>query len=226
MNWTYLLILAGTIFGPIILSFDKNIRYVKSWKYALMAAVIVAVPFIIWDAIFTHYKFWGFNDEHNLGIRFFDLPLEEILFFILVPFACTFIYECCKYFMRNKSFLLFNRIFAFLIPLYALTLVFIGNIGFYTVTSIIAASVVLFWMMKNNALRFIPIAFCITLIPFAIVNGILTGGMTESPVVWYNEAQKVDFRIFTIPMEDVLYNFALLASNMILFEKLKHKFSK
>jgi len=226
MNWFYLILNLGTLLGPLALSFDKNVQYRKVWGKSLLSALIIAIPFIIWDIIFTQNGFWGFNPDFILGIYIYHLPIEEILFFIIIPFACTFIYECCKYFLRNYSFTIFNRVFAFLIPIYAVTLTFLDDVGYYTLLSILSASAVLFWMMKNPNYRFIPIAFFISLLPFFIVNGFLTGGMTEAPVVWYNDAQKVDQRIFTIPMEDILYNFALLVSNLLLFEKLNQRFSK
>lgn len=226
MNWFYLVLNIGTLLCPLVLSFDKNVQYIKSWKNSLLAALIISIPFIIWDIIFTENGFWGFNPDFILGIYIFHLPIEEILFFIIIPFACTFIYECCKYFFNKYSFSVFNRVFTFAIPMYALVLTFLDDVGYYTLLSIVSSSIVLFWMMKNTYYRYIPIAFCITLIPFFVVNGMLTGGITENPVVWYNDAQKVDQRIFTIPMEDILYNFALLVSNMILFEKLNQRFSK
>ncbi|MEJ6583601.1 MAG: lycopene cyclase domain-containing protein [Crocinitomicaceae bacterium] len=226
MKSLYLILDIATLACPLLLSFDNNIQYAKSWKSSLLAALIIAIPFIIWDIIFTQYGFWGFNPEFITGIYIFHLPIEEILFFIIVPFACTFIYECCKYFFRSYQFIILNRVFTFFIPLYALNMVFLDDIGYYTLLSIVASSIVLFWMMRNPQYRFISIAFCFILMPFFIVNGFLTGEFTEFPVVWYNDAQKVDYRIFTIPMEDVLYNFALIVSNILAFEFIKKLLAK
>ena len=226
MKSLYLIIDLATLCCPLFLSFDKNVNYIKSWKSSILAALIISIPFIIWDVIFTQHGFWGFNHDYITGIYIFNLPIEEILFFIIVPFACTFIYECCKTFMKSYQFTKFNRVFTLLIPIYALTLTFLDDVGYYTLLSIVSSSIVLFWMMKNPQYRYIPIAFVFVLIPFFIVNGILTGGFTESPVVWYSEVQKVDYRIFTIPMEDILYNFALIVSNILVFEFIKKRLAK
>lgn len=226
MKSLYLIIDLATLCCPLFLSFDKNVKYFQSWKSSLLASVVVAIPFIIWDVIFTQNGYWGFNPDYITGIYFFHLPIEELLFFIIVPFACTFIYECCKTFIKSTNFTFFNRIFTFSIPLYALVLVYLDDVGYYTLLSIVSSSIVMFWMMKKPQYNFIPIAFIFILIPFFIVNGILTGGFTESPVVWYSDAQKVDYRLFTIPMEDVLYNFALIVSNILAFEFIKQKLAK
>ncbi|MCH2230627.1 MAG: lycopene cyclase domain-containing protein [Crocinitomicaceae bacterium] len=222
-HWFYLALDIGTFLCPLCLSFDSNVAYRKSWISAFLASLIIAVPFLIWDVIFTENGFWGFNPEFISGIYIFNLPLEEVLFFILIPFACTFIYEVCKHFFRNWNVSALNRIFFLFIPLYALTLVLIDDYGYYTLSVVISSSLVLFWLLSNPTYRFAPLAFIISIIPFLIVNGALTGSFTDEPVVWYSEAQKISYRIFTIPMEDILYSFTMVVGNIIVFEKLKAK---
>jgi lycopene cyclase domain-containing protein len=59
----------------------------------------------------------------------------------------------------------------------------------------------------------------ISLIPFVIVNGLLTGYLdVNTPPVWYNNDEIIGVRFLTIPLEDFLYNFVLIYSNYILFE--------
>ena len=48
------------------------------------------------------------------------------------------------------------------------------------------------------------------LIPFFIVNGILTGSFIENEVVWYNNTENLNIRLFTIPIEDSVYAFTLI----------------
>ncbi len=221
MKWLYLLLDGFTLLCPLVLSFEKKVHFYRSWKSAILASLIVAIPFLIWDFYFTEKGFWGFNPEYISGIYLFHLPLEEYLFFIVVPVACTFIYEVCKYFFRNYELRLFNRIFQFAIPAYALLLVLIGDIGYYTLSVEITAALVLAWMMLNPAYKYTGLAFVFSLLPFFLVNGILTGSFIPGEVVWYSEAQKVEPRLFTIPMEDILYSFSLVVPNMLLFEKIK-----
>ncbi len=56
------------------------------------------------------------------------------------------------------------------------------------------------------------------LIPFFIVNGVLTGSGIENEVVWYNDAENIGIRLFTIPLEDSAYAFSMLLFNLVLFK--------
>lgn len=61
--------------------------------------------------------------------------------------------------------------------------------------------------------------YLVSLIPFLIVNGILT----SLPVVIYNDTENLGIRIFTIPVEDTMYSLLLLLMNVVLFEFFKKK---
>ena len=50
------------------------------------------------------------------------------------------------------------------------------------------------------------------LVPFAIVNGVLTGSFIPGEVVWYNDSQNLGIRIATIPIEDFAYAFSMILS--------------
>ena len=221
MKGLYVLIDLFTLACPLVLSFEKRVQYFRHWKNAFLAALVIAVPFLIWDVLFTSWGFWGFNKDYLIGVEFLGLPLEEYLFFIVVPFACTFIYVVCRHYFNSDSLRWFNRLFLFAIPAYGLILPLIGGIGYYTLSVEISSALVLFWMLLSPRVTHIAIAFLFSLIPFLFINGILTGSFLDTPVVWYSEAQKVTPRIFTIPMEDVLYSFTLIGANILVFEKFK-----
>lgn len=61
------------------------------------------------------------------------------------------------------------------------------------------------------------------LIPFLIVNGILTGSYVDEPIVWYNNAENLGIRIGTIPVEDTVYAMLLLMMNITFLERFSSK---
>ena len=65
--------------------------------------------------------------------------------------------------------------------------------------------------------------YSIILIPFFIVNGILTGMWISEEVVWYNDEENLGFRLMIIPVEDVFYGMAMLLMTTIISDKLKAK---
>ena len=70
--------------------------------------------------------------------------------------------------------------------------------------------------------RFI-FAYLVHLIPLMICNGILTGGLTEAPVVIYNNSENLGIRIWTVPIEDLIYSMTLFLMNISFMEYLRNK---
>ncbi len=223
MKGLYLLLDGLLILVPVALSFGSRIHYFEKWRSVLFASIVVAVPFLIWDSIFIETGFWGFNPDYLVGLNVGNLPIEEVLFFFVIPFACTFIYECCKYYLQPLQFKTLDRLIGFTIPVYALILTLIEPTGWYTLSVVVSSGIVLFLWLRKNQYRYMGIAFLISLVPFLIVNAVLTGAVTSEPVVWYNELQKVSPRIWTIPMENVLYSFTLVISVFLLTEFFEKK---
>ena len=100
-HYTYFLILAASLAGPLALSFDKKVAFYKNWKYLFPAMLIPAILYIAWDIYFTQNGMWSFNPEYVTGINMYNLPLEEVLFFFVVPYCCVFIYACIRAYFPN-----------------------------------------------------------------------------------------------------------------------------
>jgi len=66
-------------------------------------------------------------------------------------------------------------------------------------------------------------AYFVHLIPFFIVNGVLTGAVTPNPVVWYNPEEIIGLRIVSIPIEDTIYALTCLLIPISVLEYLKTK---
>ena len=81
----YFYVLLGSIVFPFLLSFDKKISFYKKWKFLFPAIFLVAIVFIAWDVYFVKNGVWGFNKAYLSGLYVFNLPIEEVLFFIIIP---------------------------------------------------------------------------------------------------------------------------------------------
>lgn len=225
MSALYLILNLLTVSFPLVRSFEPKINYSSKWKALFPAILITAVFFIAWDVVFTKNGVWGFNPMYLTGIYFFGLPLEEWLFFFTVPFASVFIYECVIYFLPKVSTSQSLRIGSIII---SIVIVFIGllNAGrAYTFWNFLFGGLFLGVISIINPGWFgkFWVTYLLHLIPFVLVNGVLTGSFIPEQIVWYNNEENLSIRFFTIPIEDSVYSLLLLLMNVTLFEYFKNK---
>jgi lycopene cyclase domain-containing protein len=221
----YAILLLVSIFFPLILSFDKKVAFYKHWKYVLVAISIVAAVFIFFDVILTKTGVWNFNDEYLLGLKLLNLPLEEWLFFIFVPYACLFIHYVLKaYFPRLRlakktANMLSVALIAllFIILIFNFDKIYTAYIAAYTIL-VIGLS----FLIRSNETRYFYVTFLVMLIPFIMVNSILTGSFIKDEVVWYNNIENLSIRFLTIPIEDFAYAFSLIFSNLLVIDVLSN----
>jgi len=220
-KYYYLLINIFTISIPLMKSFDHRVRFISRWKGLLLGISITGLVFIIWDIAFTKIGVWGFNPTYLTGINIVNLPLEEWLFFITVPYACMFIYEAMNYYVKTDILgkMGYPITYILIIVLFILGLIFLDN--WYTgLTFLLTAGYLLFIVIKikPNYLGRFYIGYIISFIPFLLVNGILTGSFIPNEIVWYNNNENLSIRIFTIPIEDSIYMLLLLIMNISIYE--------
>lgn len=217
--------MVASLAGPLALSFDKKVAFYKNWKYFFVAIIVPTIVYIAWDVYFTSMGVWRFNESYITGVKIFNLPLEEVLFFFIVPYCCLFIYACIRSYFPNLK----NKKAADVVLKLIGIVLFIAGIIFYNkqytswTFALTGVSILTLYSFRNYFKSFDAISFLISyiicLIPFLIVNGFLTA----IPVVIYNDAENLGIRIFTIPFEDVFYGMLLVLMNVVLFEKVKSK---
>jgi len=221
---TYLQVLAFTIIIPLIFSFHNKIQFYNKWPSFIRANILVTIPFLIWDELFTRNGVWGFNKEHLTNIYLFNLPIEEILFFIIIPYCCVFTYEVfLKFSIKNSQISQLLTLGIGLIILISGILLYTKIYTSVTFISLGVLLILLFYQKKEFINTFYLTYVIITASFFIIVNGILTGGTLETPPVWYNNSETLNIRVWTIPIEDFFYSMLLILSNIWAFEMFKSK---
>lgn len=188
------------------------------------AMLLTMVLFIPWDVWFTDMGIWGFNPIYLTGFDLINLPVEEWMFFIFIPYACLFTYEALKYLVKKDYFAPYVRIINYLLIIGLLILGLIFYDRWYTSVTFLLTSFFIalqqFWIKGKYLGRFY-FSFVFVLIPFLIINGTLTGSFIDEQVVWYNNAENLGLRIFTIPVEDSVYALLMLMMNVTFYEGLK-----
>ncbi|MCF7561755.1 lycopene cyclase domain-containing protein [Sabulilitoribacter multivorans] len=226
MNYLYLLLNLGSLAIPFIFSFHPKLKFYKLWKPLFIGILFSMLIFIPWDIIFTKQGVWGFNDDYFLGIKLFSLPIEEWLFFICIPYACVFThYALLYYFPSLKLSEAITKTISYLLILVLIVLSIYNYDKWYTLINFLLTILLIRVVTTKNVhlLRHYYLTFLVMLIPFFIVNGVLTGGFIENQVVWYNNEENMGIRLFTIPIEDTAYAFTLILLNLFIMSLSKSK---
>ena len=218
----YLGLMLGSILFPFILSFDKKVHFYTRWKHLLPAIFITLAVFIVWDVLFTRYGIWSFNKAYVTGLFIIKLPVEEWLFFIIVPYASVFIYEVVDAYWGEKLF--FPRLARWITILLGIVFILLAIFFHDRIYTLVASLfglvfiiVQLFIRSDQTYLSRFYISFLICFVPKFLVNGVLT----SLPVVSYNDLENLGIRLYTIPVDDFIYFFGLFIMNITLYEGFK-----
>ncbi len=228
-QYTYLAINFFTVIICFLFSFHPKIKFHRHFKAFIMASFLVAVFFIAWDVWFTKIGVWWFNDKYLIGSRLFGLPVEELMFFICIPFSCVFTYFCLDKFFKLDWNPALEKIFVivFIVILLCLSIVFEDKIyPFITFLTSAISLFTLYFILKVSWLGKASLIYLILMPGFLAVNGILTGTGLDSPIVNYNPEQIIGIRIFTIPIEDSIYGYEMILWNLYFFYHFKSKESE
>ncbi|PWH83000.1 lycopene cyclase domain-containing protein [Algibacter marinivivus] len=226
MDYLYLLLNLGSLSVPFLFSFHPKLKFYKLWKPLFIGIIFSMLIFIPWDIIFTKQGIWGFNETYFLGTKLFYLPIEEWLFFICIPYACVFTHYALVYYFPNlKLSKGKTKIISYLFILILITLAFTNYDKWYSLINFSLAAILTSFVIniRTELLRSFYLTFLVMLIPFFIVNGILTGSFIENEVVWYNNLENLNIRLFSIPIEDTVYAFSLILLNLFIMDLIETK---
>jgi len=213
--WTYSLILLISWLPVFLASFYRKFNYKTIYRPLFIAITVTAFCFVIWDIIFTAQGVWGFSSEYLIGSKIVNLPLEEVLFFLVIPYCCFF-----TYYLLRKSKLINEaraQFFKIILLLFLFPTFFTAIFATHSYTATVCGINILLFSFaiwkQTPRFKVLLVSYFFNLIPFTIVNHFLTTGIStisKNPIVWYNSSQFSGLRFFNIPFEDFLYMWAML----------------
>ena len=225
-NYLYLWLNVLSFIVPFLCSFYPKAKFSAKWRYVLPAIGITAIFFIAWDSLYTELGVWGFNPAYISGIYLFGLPLEEILFFFCIPYACLFTYFALNHLIERDHLFPHHELISSVLIILLLVFGSYFMDRLYTGVTFLATGAFLALVMLKLRVRYMGrfyFAFGILLIPFLIVNGVLTGSVTPEPVVWYDDTENTGVRVGTIPLEDFAYALLMILMPITIWEKLEER---
>lgn len=100
-KYMYVLLLSLSL--PLIFSFWPPLKFYRSFRAYLMADAFILLIFGGWDVFAVSRGHWRFAEEAVYPFRIANLPLEEVLFFVVIPFCCIFTWEAILYLSKKTK---------------------------------------------------------------------------------------------------------------------------
>ncbi|MCF7916380.1 MAG: lycopene cyclase domain-containing protein [Candidatus Omnitrophica bacterium] len=97
----YSLILFFSLIVPLLLSLYPPLKFYKNYKSLFLTIFFIFILFGGWDIWATYRGHWYFNSKYIWGPKIFNLPLEEVFFFIVIPFCSIFSWEVILFFKKK-----------------------------------------------------------------------------------------------------------------------------
>jgi lycopene cyclase domain-containing protein len=212
----YLLVNLLVVAGPLALSFDRRVHFYTRWPAVFVAIAAVGAAYVAWDALFAARGHWAFNPAHVGRIRLFGLPLEEVLFFVTVPYACLFTYEVVRAYAPPAAGPLPPAAFAALAAAFAAAALAFRKRPYTALAMLACAAFLVAALLAGRDLlagSHFWLYIAITYAPFVAANGVLTA----LPVVTYSPRAILGPRVLTIPVEDFFYSFSMLGFEALVY---------
>jgi lycopene cyclase domain-containing protein len=218
MKFAYLIIDTIVLGPPLLFSFSRTFPFSRQWKTYWPAILHVALIFLVWDAWFTHLGVWGFNPRYVTGLRIANLPVEELLFFICIPYACLFTGFCWSRCGLNGPNKKTTDVITLTLVAVLLTVGCWNLSRRYTASTFISMGILLALCRYSWRITWLGkfyVLWLALLLPLLVVDGLLTGTGFRQPIVWYNAREIWGIRVITIPVEDFFYGMELLLLNVL-----------
>lgn len=96
-KWSYIAVLAFIVVGSVWLEVVVHTRVYTRWRRLVASLIPGLVLFSAWDVYAIRSGHWWFDESAITGVRLpGNLPLDEVLFFLIVPVAAILTLEAVR----------------------------------------------------------------------------------------------------------------------------------
>lgn len=96
MRAAYLVVLAVCLLGTLPLELVLHARVYARPRRLLLTLLPVVAVFVVWDVLAIRAGHWGYDPRQTTGVRFGNLPLEELAFFLVIPICSILTLEAVR----------------------------------------------------------------------------------------------------------------------------------
>jgi lycopene cyclase domain-containing protein len=93
---SYLAVLAACLLGTLPLELVLRARVYARWRRLAAALVPGLVLGVAWDLYAVRHGHWYFDRRYLVGLRLAGLPIEEVLFFVVIPICAVLTLEAVR----------------------------------------------------------------------------------------------------------------------------------
>jgi lycopene cyclase domain-containing protein len=90
----YLAVMAACVVITLPLELLIGARVYRGWRRFLLTLLPVLAVFLAWDALAIHAHHWSYR--HLTGLRIGNLPIEEVVFFVVIPVCSVLTLEAVR----------------------------------------------------------------------------------------------------------------------------------
>src|SRR3954471_5184398 len=100
----YLSVLAGCLAAALRLEPVLRVNVLRRWRRLLLTLLPVVAVFVLWDLGAIAAGHWTFDPEQTTGVLLpGGLPLDEVLFFVVVPVCAVLGFEAVRAVLRRPA---------------------------------------------------------------------------------------------------------------------------
>ena len=104
MPYQYLLLMLGCLVLTLPLEWFLDARVYRRFRTAGLALLPVVLIFSVWDVVGIVRNHWSYNPRYVTGWQLpFSMPIEELVFFIVIPICGLLTYEAVGYGLRRLA---------------------------------------------------------------------------------------------------------------------------